>query len=69
MKIESHSCDTGDCLLCRQGVPRVPASVPLRTCADCTSFSHCQWLLQRKGNETECDWSPSRFLRKAAPSS
>ena len=23
MKIETHSCDDGKCLLCKQGVPRV----------------------------------------------
>jgi len=26
VKIESHSCEAGACLLCKQGVPRVPAS-------------------------------------------
>jgi hypothetical protein len=31
------------------------------TCAECSHFERCKWLLSRQGDETECDWSPSRF--------
>ncbi len=31
------------------------------SCGSCFHFQRCQWLLSRKGNEEECDWSPSRY--------
>ncbi len=32
------------------------------TCNECAHFlTHCKWLLSRKGQETKCDWIPSRF--------
>lgn len=31
-------------------------------CRDCIHLPRCRWLLQRTGEETECDWSPSRFV-------
>ncbi len=32
-----------------------------KTCADCRHFERCERLISRKGEETECDWSPTRF--------
>lgn len=33
-------------------------------CKECKHFeTHCEFLLNRKGTETECDWTPSRFKR------
>jgi len=33
-----------------------------KTCNDCFYFDKtCSWLLDRKGNETECDWLPERY--------
>lgn len=33
-------------------------------CKDCVNFTtHCKWLLSRKGNETECDWNPTKFIQ------
>jgi hypothetical protein len=37
------------------------------TCADCAHWEPiCSWLLAaaRSGNETRCDWAPSRFRPK-----
>src|SRR5690606_38996730 len=31
------------------------------TCSDCRHFARCQKLCSRRGDETECDWSPSMF--------
>jgi hypothetical protein len=36
------------------------------TCSECKHFNRCQFLLQRTGEETECDWEPSRFLAEGA---
>jgi hypothetical protein len=36
------------------------------TCSECKHFSRCQFLLQRTGEETECDWEPSLFLAEGA---
>ncbi len=35
-----------------------------KTCANCVWWKRtCEWLLShRRGTETECDWSPSRFI-------
>lgn len=32
-----------------------------QTCSDCGHIARCRWLIDRRGHETECDWSPSRF--------
>jgi len=32
------------------------------TCAGCQHFERCKWLIARTGEETECDWTPSRYL-------
>ena len=32
-----------------------------KTCKDCIHFKRCEWLIGLKGNETNCDWSPSKF--------
>ena len=33
-----------------------------KTCRDCRFFaSKCEWLLSYTGDETACDWDPSRF--------
>lgn len=35
-----------------------------QTCASCASFEKkCKWLLSLSGEETECDWQPSRYRR------
>ncbi len=31
------------------------------TCSDCRHFRRCTGLISIKGNETWCDWAPSRF--------
>lgn len=34
------------------------------TCSNCVNFlPHCRWLLSRKGNEKECDWIPTKFIK------
>lgn len=33
-----------------------------KTCGDCAFFKRCSWLIGAKGKETQCDWSPSRFM-------
>lgn len=38
-----------------------------QTCTDCQHFVKCKWLLRRQGLETECDWSPSRFVPVPTP--
>lgn len=30
-------------------------------CSKCIHFDRCKWLLSRTGEETFCDWTPSRF--------
>jgi hypothetical protein len=32
------------------------------TCRDCSWFARCSGLLNRTGDETECDWFPRRFF-------
>jgi hypothetical protein len=32
-----------------------------KTCADCTHYYRCSKLVGVKGNETYCDFAPSRF--------
>lgn len=33
-----------------------------KTCTDCAHFfTRCRWLNHALGNETTCDWAPSRF--------
>lgn len=34
----------------------------LDKCKDCLHFERCKWLIGINGNETECDWNPSRFI-------
>lgn len=36
-----------------------------KTCSDCIHASRCAWLIGIKGNETQCDWLPSRFAQRA----
>jgi hypothetical protein len=38
-----------------------------KCCADCAHFQRCHWLLSRTGEETVCDWIPSRFRQHATP--
>lgn len=34
-----------------------------KSCNDCANFKPtCQWLISLSGNETNCDWNPSRFV-------
>lgn len=33
-----------------------------KTCADCRHFKHCAWLIGCEPTNTNCDWSPSRFV-------
>ena len=33
-----------------------------KTCKDCVRFQRGEWLISLKGNETNCDWSPSKFI-------
>lgn len=35
---------------------------PGRTCADCTHFMRCLWLIGCRPSNVTCDWSPSRFV-------
>jgi hypothetical protein len=38
-----------------------------KRCVDCTHFDDsCRWLLNLTGDETACDWTPSRFQARAA---
>lgn len=37
------------------------------TCNTCAWMSRCVWLVGRRGNETECDFDPSRYTPVAAP--
>lgn len=33
-----------------------------KSCRDCRHFiSTCEWLISYTGDETACDWAPSRF--------
>jgi len=44
---------------------RKPMELPVgKTCKDCSHWKKtCEWLISsRKGNETTCDWNPSRFM-------
>ena len=36
-----------------------------KCCNNCVWLTRCTWLLQRKGNETKCDWLPSRFKEQS----
>jgi hypothetical protein len=39
-----------------------------RKCRDCKHFTaKCEWLISLTGDETECDWSPSKFAPKVVP--
>lgn len=38
------------------------------TCSDCAYWKRCSWLIGLNGEETECDWEPSRFKPKAIES-
>lgn len=38
----------------------------VQMCGDCIHFGRCQWLIQARAFWTECDWTPSRFVRKLA---
>jgi hypothetical protein len=38
-----------------------------KCCADCAHFQRCHALLSRTGEETVCDWIPSRFRQHAIP--
>lgn len=43
----------------------VGADLPMgKTCHDCVHFSRCSWLIGIKGNETICDWLPSKFKQQ-----
>lgn len=34
-----------------------------KTCSDCVHFDRCKSLMNyMTGDETECDWTPSKFL-------
>lgn len=33
-------------------------------CADCHHFERCKALVDRQGQEDQCDWSPSRFIAR-----
>lgn len=35
-----------------------------KCCDDCKWLKRCVWLLQREGDEVQCDWSPSRFQER-----
>ena len=35
-----------------------------QTCLDCIHIQRCTWLLQRQGTEVNCDWIPSRFIKR-----
>jgi hypothetical protein len=39
---------------------------PGRTCSDCIRLSACWVTLHLDGTETECHWSPSRFVEAPA---
>lgn len=45
-----------------------PVATATQTCGSCNHFKRCEGLLSRKGDETECDWSPSRYAPKCPPS-
>jgi hypothetical protein len=32
-----------------------------KTCNDCIHFQRCSWLISCSPNNTNCDWSPSKF--------
>jgi hypothetical protein len=36
------------------------------TCGQCQNFINCQFLFQCAPDSRECDFTPSRFLRKGA---
>ncbi len=31
------------------------------TCKLCIHFKRCEWLIGLSGNESSCDWEPSKF--------
>ena len=33
-------------------------------CVNCVHFDRCEWLIQCRPDSTDCDWDPSRFVRK-----
>lgn len=35
-----------------------------KMCVDCVNFRRCHGLFQCNLRNTECDWSPSRFVHK-----
>lgn len=48
----------GDCCRCLSPVPD--------GCSSCFWFEpKCKWLIDRKGTETHCDWTPSKYQRGA----
>jgi hypothetical protein len=45
--------------------PRViPVHPDGKTCSTCIHFERCKWLLSYSGDETSCDWIPSRYVPK-----
>jgi DnaJ-class molecular chaperone len=38
-----------------------------KTCADCANWSVCDFLISCIENNTECDFSPSRFVEIGKP--
>ena len=39
-----------------------------KTCADCARWESCHAMIgSLRGNETRCDWSPSRFVSREMP--
>lgn len=34
------------------------------TCSDCGYWGFCIWYLSYKGDESSCDWAPSRFYQR-----
>lgn len=49
----SDKCNCNDCCACLSPVPD--------GCKSCAHFQRCGWLLSRRGEETECDWIPSKY--------
>jgi len=50
------TCRGGGCTKCLAAHPEG------KTCRDCVWFKpKCSWLLSYSGDETECDWIPSKF--------
>lgn len=48
--------------------PAAPkARVAAERCAACIHIERCRWLLSRTGEETSCDWTPSRFALACEP--